>query len=158
MKLLNKLFSQRGTASATTSVPYTNFVTNKYPPGAADMGGRLVPLFFTYTVVSGDTVSGTVKLGVHPKGWTFVSIVCSTDGLSASGGVGQTPVIGDGTTANKYMLASDFDVTNGVGLIAGSSIGYTPTADKVITLTFGATGTPVVAKKVFGYFLFIPGS
>ena len=149
---------QRGTASATSSTLYTNHDVNKRPYAATDRGGRIVPIRVDYTVLSGDTVSGTVKLGVHPKGWAFHSLNISTDGLSASAGVGQTPVIGDGSTANKYMLASDFDATAGVGLINGASIGYIPTADKIITLTFGATGTPVVGKKVFGYINFVPGS
>jgi len=151
---------QRGTATAKDSTPYTNFVTNKYPPAATDLYGRIVPVHVKHTVVSGETVSGTVKLAVHPKNWAFCGLQISTNttALSASAGVGQTPVIGDGTTANKYMLASDFDLKGAVGLVNGESLGYTPTADKIITLTWGATGTPVVGAIVEGYLFFIPGS
>lgn len=156
--LWDKLLSVAGTASAVSSTRYTNFFVSKYPPAATDMYGRMVPIYVEHTCTTADTVDGTVKLAVHPKGWAFCGLQISTDGLSASAGVGQTPVIGDGTTANKYMLASDFDATNGIGLVAGSSLGYTPTADVIITLTFGATGDPVAGKKVFGYLFFIPGS
>jgi len=149
---------ERGTASATSSTLYTNHDVNKRPYAATDRGGRVVPIHVSYTVVSGDTVSGTAKLGVHPKGWAFLGLWVSCTALSASAGVGQTPVMGDGTTANKYMLASDFDAAAGIGLINGASIGYIPTADKIITLTFGATGTPVVGGTVFGYLLFVPGA
>ncbi len=148
----------RGTASALSSTLYTNIYVNKVSPTASERGGRIVPVKIHYAAVTADTVSGTVKLAVHPKNWTFVGLQVSTDGLSASAGVGQTPVIGDGTTADKYMLASDFDAANGVGLVNGGSLGYTPTADKIITLTYGATGDPVVGKIVTGYLFFIPGS
>jgi hypothetical protein len=162
MKFLQELkrifVSMRGTASDTKSVNYTNHVVNHYPYPTSVAGGRLVPVAIDYTVLSGDTVSGTVKVGVHPKGWIFHSISIGTNGLSASAGVGQLPTIGDGTTADKYMLASDFDATAGIGLPNTASIGYAPTADKTIILTFGGTGTPVVGKKVFGFINFIPGA
>jgi hypothetical protein len=165
MKTFKSLFSWliglgvRGTASDKVSTAYTNFITNKAPPAATDMYGRMVPIHVKHIVVSGETVSGTVKLGVHPKGWAFAGLqIGSSVALSASAGVGQTPVIGDGSTANKYMLASDFDAVTGVGLVNGASLGYIPTADKVITLTYGATGTPVVAGVIEGYLFFIPGS
>lgn len=162
MKFLNWLISKlqevRGTASALSSTMYTNHDVNKRPYAATDRGGRIVPIRVEHTVVTADTVDGTVKLAIHPKGWAFHSLNISTDGLSASAGVGQTPVIGDGTTANKYMLASDFDAAAGIGLINGASIGYIPTADVIITLTFGSTGDPVAGKKVFGYINFVPGS
>jgi len=150
---------QRGTISVNASTPYTNFITNKYPPAATDMYGRMLPIHVKHTVVSGEVVSGTVTLGVHPAGWAFCGLqIGSSVALSASAGVGQTPVIGDGTTANKYMLASDFDAVTAVGLVNGASLGYIPTADKTITLTWGATGNPVVAGVIEGYLFFIPGS
>jgi hypothetical protein len=163
--LLRKLFEQTGTASVMTSAFYDNFVTNKYPPAATDIGGRVVPVSWSYTVGTGtysvgttDTVSGVVSLFIHRKGWKFISLFVSNNGQSASAGVGQTPVIGDGTTANKYMLASDFDATAAIGLVNGASYGYTPTSDVVVTLTWGATGVPVAGSLIFGTFLFIPGS
>ena len=158
MKLRNILKSERGTASDKSSANHTAFVTNKLPSNNAEMNGREVVLHLKHTVVSGETVSGTVKLGVHPAGWTFTGLRFSsnTTALSASAGVGQTPVLGDGTTANKYMLASDFDAKAAIGLVNGESLGYKPTADKTITLTWGATGTPVVGAIVEGYMYFIP--
>lgn len=162
MRFLNQIWLKlkeiRGTASALTSTLYTNLVTNKQPPTTDQTGGRIVAIKIHHVCVTADTVDGTVLLQVHPKGWSFVGLHVSTDGLSASAGVGQLPVIGDGTTANKYMLASDFDASGGVGLINGASLGYTPTADKPITLTFGSTGDPVAGKIITGYLFFIPGS
>jgi hypothetical protein len=166
LTFLKRIFlSERGTASASKSVFYQNTVVNKYPYDTSGGGGRVVAVRFEHVVGAGtyvtgttDTVSGTVKLFTHPKGWAFVGLFASTDGLSASAGVGQTPVIGDGTTADKYMLASDFDASAGIGLPNGASYGYTPTVDKPVTLTYGATGTPVATKKVFGTFFFVPGS
>jgi hypothetical protein len=163
--LLRKLFEQTGTASVMNSLFYENFVTNKYPPAATDIGGRIVPVSFSYTVGTGtysvgttDTVSGVVKLFIHRRNWKFIGLMVSGNGQSASAGVGQTPVIGDGVTANKYMLASDFDATAAIGLVNGASYGYTPTTDMVVTLTWGATGIPVAGSLFFGTFLFIPGS
>lgn len=163
--ILQILSNQVGTASASRSVFYVNTVELKYPYAATDQGGRVVPVSFSHTVGAGtyttgttDTVSGVVKLFQHPKGWKWLGLLVSSDGLSASAGVGQTPVIGDGTTANKYMLASDFDATAAIGLPNGASYGYTPTADMPVSLTYGATGVPVVGQKVFGTFFFTPGS
>lgn len=148
---------ERGTASAKASVDYTAFVTNKLPSNVTDMRGRVMALHLKHTVVSGETVSGTVTMGVHPKGWAFCGLqMGSSTAISASAGVGQTPVLGDGTTANKYMLASDFDAVTAVGLVNGASLGYAPTADKTITLTWGATGTPVVGSVIEGYIFLIP--
>src|SRR4249920_2886708 len=116
------------TASAKSSALYTSRDVNFNVQGADKSGGRYVPIKIQHTVVSGETVSGTVLLGVHPANWAFVGLVVgSSTAISASAGVGQSCVIGDGTTANKYMLASDFDAVTGVGLINGASIGYTPT-------------------------------
>ena len=144
------------TASAKSSTLYTNRDVNGVIQSADKTGGRTVKIKIDHTVVSGETVSGTVALGVHPKNWAFCGLqVGSSTALSASAGVGQTPVMGDGTTANKYMLASDFDAVTAVGLINGASLGYTPTADKVITLTWGATGTPVVGGRIVGFLEFI---
>lgn len=159
--LLSKLTEQTGTASASRSVFYVNTIQNKAPYGGTDMGKKF-SVWFSHTVGAGtydtgttDTVSGTVKLFKHRKGWSFVGLAVSTDGLSASAGVGQTPVIGDGTTANKYMLASDFDAAAGIGLVNGASYGYTPTSDLNVVLTYGATGVPVAGQKVFGTFDFL---
>jgi hypothetical protein len=163
--ILKILKSQVGTASASRSVFYVDTVENKLPYAATSQGGRVVPICFSHTVGAGtyttgttDTVSGVVKLFQHPRNWKWIGLFVSSDGLSASAGVGQTPVIGDGTTANKYMLASDFDATAAIGLPNGASYGYTPTTDVPVTLTYGATGTPVAGQKVFGTFFFIPGS
>ena len=159
--LLAKLSENIGTASASRSVFYVNTIQNHAPYAGTDMGKEFA-IWFSHTVGAGtydtgssDTVSGTVKLFKHRKGWAFTGLRVSTDGLSASAGVGQTPVIGDGTTANKYMLASDFDATAGIGLVNGASYGYTPTSDVIVTLTYGATGTPVAGQKVFGTFYFL---
>ena len=164
--LINKLLEVKGTASVSRSVDYVNFVENRYPADAYKGGGRLVPIHFSHTVGAGtyttgttDTLSGLVKLFTHPKGWMFTGLFVSGTALSASAGVGQTPVIGDGTTANKYMLASDADAAAWIGLVNGESYGYTPTANMPVTLTYGATGTPVATTgRVTGTFHFIPGS
>ena len=155
------LSSERGTASASRSVFYVNTIQGKAPYTGTDMGQE-TSVFFSHTVGAGtydtgttDTVSGTVKLFKHRKGWAFSGLAVSTDGLSASAGVGQTPVIGDGTTANKYMLASDMDAAAGIGLINGASLGYAPTTDVTVTLTYGATGTPVAGQKIFGFLKFL---
>lgn len=150
---------ERGTASAKSSSDHTAFNTNKYVANTTDLGGRVVARHIKHTVVSGETVSGTVTVGVHPKGWAFCGLQFgSSTAISASAGVGQTPVLGDGTTANKYMLASDFDAVTAVGLVNGASLGYTPTADKTITLTWGATGTPIVGSVIEGYMFFVPNA
>jgi hypothetical protein len=163
--IIRKLTEQTGTASASKSVFYQNTVISKYPYTATDQDGRVVTRMFnhvvgagTYTTGTTDTVSGTVLLFTHPRNWKWIGLFVSTNGLSASAGVGQTPVIGDGTTANKYMLASDFDLTAGIGLPNGASYGYTPTTDMPVTLTYGATGVPVAGQAIFGSFFFIPGS
>lgn len=153
--LLRKLADQTGTASASKSVFYQNTVVNHYPYSGEDIGKEFA-IYWEHTVGAGtyttgttDTVSGTVKMFKHLKKWRFTGLNASTDGLSASAGVGQTPVIGDGTTADKYMLASDFDATAGIGLINGASLGYQPTTDVDVTLTYGGTGVPVAAQHVY---------
>jgi len=159
--LLRKLFEQRGTASASRSVFYVNTIQGNAPYDGSTIGKPLLVWFKhvvgagTYDTGTTDTVSGTVKLFKHRKGWVFAGLRVSSDGLSASAGVGQTPVIGDGTTANKYMLASDFEATAAIGLPNGASYGYAPTSDVPVTLTYGATGTPVAAQSVFGFFEFL---
>lgn len=155
------LFSSRGTASASKSAAYqSNYVLGQ-PFRGSTQGGNIFVVSDSYTVGTGtyttgttDTVSGVVKLFVHRAGWKCVGMTVSTNGLSASAGVGQTPVIGDGTTANLYMAASDFDAA-AVGTLAATGHHYTPTVDKDVTLTFGATGIPVAGQVIYYTFWFV---
>ena len=155
------LFSERGTASASKSASYQNYDVLGLPFDGLARGGRLIVISDSYTVGTGtyttgttDTVSGVVKLFVHKAGWKCIAAFISTDGLSASAGVGQTPVIGDGTTANKYMTATDFDAA-AVTTLAATGHHYTPTANVDVTLTFGATGVPVAGQHIYYTFLFV---
>src|SRR5690349_15101520 len=155
------LFSQRGTASVAKAEQYQNFEVLGRAFDGSYLRGRMIGVAIdyvvgtaTYTTGSSDTVSGTVKLFTHKAGWTLMAAFFSTDGLSASAGVGQSTKIGDGSDDDYYMLATDWDAA-ALGTVAPTAIGAKPTADKTVTITYGATGTPVAGQHIYVRMIFM---
>lgn len=155
------LLSERGTASVAKSASYQNYEVLGLPFDGTARKGRVIVISdsytigtATYTTGTADTGSGTVKLFTHKAGWKCILALVSTDGVMASGGVGGTVAIGDGTTADKYITATDFDAAATATLNA-TGHHYAPTADVTVTLTYGATGTPVAGQHIYYTFVFI---
>lgn len=155
------LFSQRGTASASKSASYQNHEVLGRPFRSTEKRGEIIVVSDSYVVGTGtyttgttDTVSGVVKLFKQRAGWKCLEGIFSTNGLSASAGVGQTPVIGDGSDADFYMTATDFDLA-AITRLAVTAHHFKATTDVDVTLTFGATGTPVAGQTIYYTFLFV---
>ena len=144
-------------ATARSSTLYSNYDVSKYPPDARDRHGRVVPVYFEITVVSTSAASDTYNLFVLPKGWSVIGLFCTTNGLGASAGTGTTAQIGDSGDDDRYMAASDFDLTNAQGSLRYEAVGYRPTSDTIVVAKAGSTAW-VVGKLVKGHFLLVPPS
>lgn len=144
-------------ATSRSSTLYTNYDITKYQPDARDRYGRVVPIYFELTVISASAASDTYNLFVLPKSASVVGLFCTTNGLGASAGTGTTCQIGDAGDDDRYMAASDFDLTNAQGSLRYEGTGYRPTADTIVVAKAGST-VWVVGKLVKGYFLIVPGS
>lgn len=142
-------------ATARDSVNYAAIFTNKYLADARKLGGRVVPLPFEVTIVSAAATNDTYNLTVIPANARVIGLECTTNGLGASAGSGRTFQIGDAGDADRYMVATDFDVSGAAGVLAITGAGYTPTAD---TIAVGLiVNAPVVGQVVKGVIYIIPG-
>jgi hypothetical protein len=136
---------------------YDKLHVKKYVGDARDRGGRVVPIPFELTVVSPSTVADTYNMCVLPANCKVVGLECTSDGLGPSAGGGRTFALGDSGDADRYMVASDFDVANAQGTLANTGQGYKPSADTIVVGTIaGAAG--VVGKVVKGCFYVIPAA
>ena len=139
------------------STQYDKLHVKKYPGDPRERGGRVVPIPFELTVVSVSTVADTYNVCVLPANCQVVGLECATDGLGASAGAGRTCALGDSGDADRYMVASDFDVSGANGVLAITGHGYRPTADTIV-VAVSAGGAWVVGKKVKGCFYVVPAA
>lgn len=153
------------------STLYTNvYGTAKLLADARDRGGRLVPIPFLHTVVSGETggasagVRDTVNLCVLPKGCMVVELRFSSNDVWASAGVNGTLQLGDSGLADRYMIATELYTAAGspitgdgksVNLLAFAGQNYRPTADTIVLAEY-RVANPVVGKIFKGCFFVIP--
>ncbi len=135
---------------------------------ARDRGGKLVPIPFEHTVVSGETggasagVQDHVNLCVLPLGCQVVGLNFKSNAVWGSAGTNGTLEIGDSGDQDRYMAATELysaesplpsEGTVRTGLaFAGQN--YRPTADTTVYATY-KVANPVVGKIFKGTFLVI---
>jgi hypothetical protein len=157
------LTGNRGTASEIKSTAYQNYDILGRPFSGLVRGGHVYVIADTHTVGAGtyvdqaaENASGTVHLFVHRAGWVCIWAFVSTNGIGASAGSGVTLAIGDSSTADKYITATDFDVAGAVAYLNSTGHLYAPTADKIVTATYSAVA-PVAGQKFYYTFMFLTG-
>ena len=150
------------------SVIYASVHTNKYVADARDGGGRVVPVPFEHTVVSGELggasagVSDEVNLCVLPANCEVVGLQMVHEGFAISAGVGVTFDIGDSGDPNRYYVTgdnpegADEDIAGSIGKLAVAGMKYRPTADTIVLLQWGVAN-PVVGQIIKGCFYITPG-
>lgn len=153
------------------STLYTKLHVNKYLGDARDRGGRLVPIPFSHTVVSGETggasagVRDTVNLCVLPANCMVVGLIFKSNALWASAGTNGTLQLGDSGDDNRYMEATELYSaesplpTEGTVRfqLANAGLLYKPTADTIVLAEY-RVANPVVGKIFKGCFLVVPGA
>ena len=160
-------------ATTRDSTLYTNQHTNMYLQDARDLGGRVVPIPFSHTVVSGETggasagVQDHVNLCVLPAGCMVIDMILVANALWASAGVNGTLEIGDSGDQDRYMTATELYTASPGGPIATEGMkhrgladtgqNYKTTADVTVYATY-KTANPTVGKVFKGVILVIPGS
>lgn len=156
-------------ATTRNSTQYAAIHVSQYLTDARDRGGRVVPIPYEHTVVSGETggasagVWDKVNLCVLPAYCKVVGHTFVANDLWASAGVNGTIEIGDSGDTDRYMTATESYTAAG-GPVAAESTGhmpysgqnYEPTADTIVTATW-KTANPVVGKGFKGCFFVIPG-
>ena len=153
------------------STLYTKLHVNKYLGDARDRGGRLVPIPFSHTVVSGETggasagVRDTVNLCVLPANCMVVDLIFKSNALWASAGTNGTIQLGDSGDADRYMVATELYSaesplpTEGTVRfrLAMDGLLYKPTADTIVLAEY-RVANPVVGKIFKGCFLVVTGA
>jgi len=155
------------------SVLYTKLYVTKSIGNATDLRGRVVPIPFKHTVVSGETggasalARDTVNLCVIPADYMVIGLHVSAENLWASAGVNGTFSIGDAGVIDRYMLAAESYTTTGGpiategGLRAGqlnfAGQNYIPSSDTIVLLEW-RVANPTVGKIVRGAFVTIAGA
>jgi hypothetical protein len=153
------------------STLYSNVYVSKYITDARDRGGRLVPIPFEHTVVSGETggasagVRDTVNLCVLPANCRVIHLIFSSNDVWASAGTNGTLQLGDSGDDDRYMVASECYTAGGSpiategqkrGGLAHAGQNYKPAADTIVLLEWRAAN-PVVGKTIKGCFMVVPG-
>lgn len=150
-------------ATTRNSTLYSNLHVNKYPGEARETHGRVVPIYFKHTVVSGETggasagVQDIVNLCVLPANYRVMDFHLVREALGVSAGAGVNLRIGDSGDDDRYMVATDSDAAGVVHGLAVAGQNYTPTANTVVQGKW-STANPVVGKSFEGYFLCVPGA
>ena len=158
-------------ATTRSSTLYTNTYVNKYITDARDRGGRIVPIPFDHTVVSGETggasagVQDKVNLCVLPANCEVIGLEFSSNDLWASAGANGTLELGDSGDSDRYMVATELYTAlaspSGAEIkqpsLAFAGMRYRPTVDTVVQATY-KTANPVVGKRFKGAFLIVPGA
>jgi len=154
------------------SVLYTKLHVNKYLGDARDRGGRMVPVPFQHTVVSGETggasalARDTVNLCVLPANCMVVGLHLSANDVWASAGVNGTFQMGDSGDDDRYLIATELYTAAGspiatqlvqIGMLAFAGQNYKPTADTIVKGEW-RVANPVVGKIIRGAFLIVPGA
>ena len=152
------------------STLYTNLHVSKYLADARDLHGKVVPIPFSHTVVSGELggasagVSDEVQLCVIPANWMVIALHFSANDIWASAGVNGTLSLGDSGDIDRYMVATELYTAAGSpiatallqnNVLAFAGQNYRPTADTIV-LGQWAIANPVVGKQFKGVFLTIP--
>lgn len=151
---------------------YKKLHVDKYLGDARDYGGRIVPIPFEHTIVSGEKggasagVQDAVNLCVLPANCMVIDLIFVANDLWASAGVNGTLQIGDSGDADRYMTATELYTAAPGGPIATEGMkrqglastgqNYKPTSDTVVFATY-KTADPAVGKKFSGCFLIVPG-
>src|SRR5689334_16590779 len=108
-------------ATTRDSVTYAKIHTNAYIGDARDRAGRLVPVPFEHTVVSGETGGASagaqdkVNLCVIPANCMVVGLELVTDDLWASAGVNGTFQLGDSGDDDRFVTATESYTAAGAG-------------------------------------------
>lgn len=154
------------------SALYASLHVNKYLADPRDRGGRLVPIPFSHTVVSGEVggasanVRDTVNLCVLPAGCMVVSLEFAANDIWASAGVNGTLQLGDVDDDDRYMIATELYTAAGgpiaTQLVANNILAFTgqnyrPTVDTIVVAQYRAAN-PVVGKIYRGCFMVVPGN
>jgi len=159
------------TVTNRNSTLYASLYVNKYLAGARDFGGRVVPVPFSHTVVSGETggasagVRDTVNLCVLPNACMVIALMLEANDLWASAGTNGTLQLGDAGDDDRYMIATELYTAAGgpiatqlvqVNLLAFAGQNYKPTVDTIVLAEY-RVANPVVGKIFRGSFLIVPG-
>jgi hypothetical protein len=159
-------------ATTRDSTLYDKLHVKKRVYAANERFGRVVPIPFQHTVVSGETggasagVQDKVNLCVIPKDHMVIDMIVSAEAIWASAGTNGTLQIGDSGDDDRYMQATELYTAAGgpIGTEAGAKPSrllsfagqnYVPTADTVVVATW-KTANPVVGKVFKGCFLCVP--
>lgn len=152
------------------SVLYDKLHVKKYLADPRDQRGRLVPIPFEHTVVSGEVGGASagaqdkVNLCVLPANCEVVGLNLSAENIWASAGTNGTFQLGDFGDDDRYVVATEAYTATGspitgdgkhVNGLAFAGQNYKPAADTVVQLTWKAAN-PVVGKKIKGCFFVIP--
>lgn len=158
-------------ATTRNSTQYASVQVNLYLADARNIRGRVVPLPFEHTVVSGETggpsagVQDMVNLTVIPANSKVVGLNFVADNIWASAGTNGTIEIGDSGDSDRYMVATECYTAAGspitgdgkaVNMLAFAGQNYKPTADTIVFATW-KTANPVVGKGFKGCLFVIPG-
>lgn len=152
-------------ATTRDSAIYAALVTNKYGgQPATKYGGRLFPVPFEHTVVSGET--GGASAGVQDKvnlaklppiGSMVMGIALSSQNIWASAGVNGTFQLGDEDDDDRYVIAVESYSTNGpiatekvYAQLAFTGQNFILTATTRTLILTWKTANPVVGKIVRG--------
>ena len=155
------------------STLYAKLHVSKYLGDARDRGGRVVPIPFQHTVVSGETggasagVRDTVNLCVLPANCMVVDLEVTAEAVWASAGVNGTFSIGDSGNVARYLGATEAYTADPGGPIATegqkhaglafAGQNYKPTADTIVLLEW-RVANPSVGKVIKGCFFIVPGA
>jgi hypothetical protein len=141
-------------ATARDSVLYAALHTNKYIGDARYHRGRVVPLYWEFTVVSASAGADTYNLNVIPAHHRVVSAYAIvTIGMGASAGAGRTLQVGDANDDDRYIAAFDSDLAGAAAHLAATGAGFTPTVDTPFIAKAHATNAWVVGSAAKGVIL-----
>lgn len=135
------------------SVLYDKLHVKKYVGDSRDRGGRVVPIPFEHTVVTGELSGDDINLCVLPANCEVVDmfIICASTLGTAS------VSIGDAGDIDRFLLTQVFtlDIKNQMSNSAGMR--FRPTAD---TIVFGrySVANPTVGGILRGCFQVVPGA
>ena len=159
------------TVTNRNSTLYNKLHVNKYlNTDARDRDGRIVPITFAHTVVSGETggasagVRDTVNLCVLPANCIVLALMFAANDLWVSAAVNGTIQIGDSGDDDRYMIGTECYTAAGspiatqlvqVNVLAFAGQNYKPTADTIVLAEY-RVANPVVGKIFRGTFLVAP--
>jgi len=161
------------TVTNRNSTLYTKLNVNKYLGDARDYGGRVVPIPFQHTVVSGETggasagVRDTVNLCVLPANCMVVGMEFSAENLWGTSTSNGTLSLGDSGDDDRYLIAAELYTAAGgpiategglrAGKLAFAGQNYKPTADTIVKAEYRGAN-PTVGKVFKGCFYVVPGA